>query len=46
MCYAKIDELYGAKGGKAEKLKQAVASLEEEGRKVVFFVESIKRLKP
>ena len=38
MCYEKIAEIYAGKEAKAEKLKQAVASLEEEGRKVVFFV--------
>ena len=38
MLSQKIDELYGSKGGKAEKLRQAVVNLEEEGRKVVFFV--------
>lgn len=38
MCYEKIAELYAGKEAKAEKLKQAVTNLEEEGRKVVFFV--------
>lgn len=44
MCQQKITELYSSSDSKVTKLKQAIASLEEEGCKVVFFVTHRKSL--
>ena len=37
LCNRKLEELYAGKAGKADKLKQAIAHFEEEGRKAAFF---------
>lgn len=37
LCNQKLEEIYGGKAGKADKLRQAIAHFEEEGRKAAFF---------
>lgn len=37
LCNQKLEEMFAGKAGKTEKLKQAIACFEEEGRKAEFF---------